>query len=457
MRGLCFALRSNLARTIERALQGTLDGLPTEEGGADRRDVEDYVNVVSYLLDRIAAKEDSSAASGRGIEQFTLQEKLAFFNETRHAYGRTALMLSGGAGMGLNHLGVVKALYMNGLLPSVVSGTSAGAIVASILCTMTDDELGSFLQSDSLILPLTGQPLSFSFFDNVSLIRKVRRYFKKGTIHDVRWFQGTVRKNLGDLTFREAFTRTGRILNITVTPMRSSEPPQLLNYITAPHVMIWSAVCASAALPMIFAPIELIARDADGALVPYHMDLGVRWVDGSIKSDVPIARVGELFNVNHFIVSQVNPHVIPRGSWLLRSRLAMALKSEIKFRYSQLVDLNVVPDFISTYVHHFMQPYGGDVTIMPEVRVRDLFRLIRNPTLSTVEEYIRRGEELTQPHLNTIRCRVLIELTLDRCLLKVSRQARARDTHRRSTSAGQSLFRGPSSPKVPQWLWHGYL
>jgi TAG lipase/steryl ester hydrolase/phospholipase A2/LPA acyltransferase len=37
--------------------------------------------------------------------------KLAFFNETRHAFGRTALLLSGGAGLGFYHVGFVKALF----------------------------------------------------------------------------------------------------------------------------------------------------------------------------------------------------------------------------------------------------------------------------------------------------------------------------------------------------------
>jgi hypothetical protein len=36
-----------------------------------------------------------------GIE---LEEKLSFFKETRHAYGRTALLLSGGGGLGSFHI-----------------------------------------------------------------------------------------------------------------------------------------------------------------------------------------------------------------------------------------------------------------------------------------------------------------------------------------------------------------
>ena len=86
--------------------------------------------------------------------------KLAFFNETRHAYGRTALLLSGGAGnissggvqligeggiamvgLGYYHVGFVKALFDQGLLPRVLSGASAGSIISSMIGVRTDDEL----------------------------------------------------------------------------------------------------------------------------------------------------------------------------------------------------------------------------------------------------------------------------------------------------------------------------
>jgi TAG lipase / steryl ester hydrolase / phospholipase A2 / LPA acyltransferase len=36
-----------------------------------------------------------------------------------------------------------------------------------------------------------------------------------------------------------------------------------------------------------------------------------RWIDGSVDNDLPMAKLSELFNVNHFIVSQVNPHIVP--------------------------------------------------------------------------------------------------------------------------------------------------
>lgn len=68
-------------------------------------------------------------------------EKLSFFNETRHAFGRSALLLSGGATLGLYHIGVMKALHDNNLLPRVISGSSVGSIICAMVGTRTDDEL----------------------------------------------------------------------------------------------------------------------------------------------------------------------------------------------------------------------------------------------------------------------------------------------------------------------------
>lgn len=40
--------------------------------------------------------------------ELTLDDKLEFFLNTRQGLGRTALLLSGGATLGLNHVGVIK-------------------------------------------------------------------------------------------------------------------------------------------------------------------------------------------------------------------------------------------------------------------------------------------------------------------------------------------------------------
>lgn len=66
-------------------------------------------------------------------------------------YGRPALMLSGGALLGLFHFGVVKALFEQDLLPRTVSGSSMGSIIAAWACVHTDEELRELFADPSRI------------------------------------------------------------------------------------------------------------------------------------------------------------------------------------------------------------------------------------------------------------------------------------------------------------------
>ena len=52
------------------------------------------------------------AHGGGDEESVPTDARLAFFNETRHAYGRTALLLSGGAALGVYHTGLIRALVL---------------------------------------------------------------------------------------------------------------------------------------------------------------------------------------------------------------------------------------------------------------------------------------------------------------------------------------------------------
>jgi hypothetical protein len=73
-----------------------------------------------------------------------------FLKRARAAYGRTALCLSGGAMMGNYHFGAVRALLETGLLPHIISGTSAGSVIGAMLCTRTDEELLKELKPEIL-------------------------------------------------------------------------------------------------------------------------------------------------------------------------------------------------------------------------------------------------------------------------------------------------------------------
>lgn len=157
---------------------------------------------------------------------------------TRQSFGRTALLLSGGGTFGMNHIGVVKSLWEMRLLPRIVSGASAGSIVCAILCSKTDTEipavLHEFCYGDLNVFEKVG--------DEDSLMRKATRFLKYGSLFDISHLMRVMKNMLGDITFQESYNRTRRILNITVSSASMYELPRLLNYITAPDVMIWSAV-----------------------------------------------------------------------------------------------------------------------------------------------------------------------------------------------------------------------
>jgi hypothetical protein len=66
---------------------------------------------------------------------------------------------------------------------------------------------------------------------------------------------------------------SGRIINIVVSPASGSgnkDSLRLLNYLTAPNVLVWSAALASCAIPGVYAPVELMKKDEKtGKLSPY--------------------------------------------------------------------------------------------------------------------------------------------------------------------------------------------
>ena len=81
---------------------------------------------------------------------------------------------------------------------------------------------------------------------------------------DITVLKNFLKDNLGDITFQEAFDRYGYILNITVTGTSEHDEDRLLNYLTAPNVLIWSACAASCAIPFIYGATDLFCKDHNG-------------------------------------------------------------------------------------------------------------------------------------------------------------------------------------------------
>lgn len=115
---------------------------------------------------------------------------------------------------------------------------------------------------------------------------------------DITFLVKRLRALLADVTFLEAFERTGRMLNVTVTAADTNEPPRMLNYLTAPHVIVWSAVAASSAFPGLFPAQELYAKDNNGKFVkcahcrPFRCALGLPARPAPLRSSPSLLRLG---------------------------------------------------------------------------------------------------------------------------------------------------------------------
>lgn len=360
------------------------------------------------------------------------EERYRLLWTTAQAYGRTALMLSGGASLGMYHHGVVKALWNAGLLPKIICGSSAGAIIAGIFCTRTDEAVNEMLSSG---LGKMANFFDLNAFDETqdgiqSVRSKLRRLFTSGAFMDGDMLADCLRRNYGDLTFMEAFELTGRVLNVSVAyAERDGQKAMLLNFITAPDVYLWSAVSASSSMPGLFTAVQLMAKDrTTGEPVPFIA--GELWYDGSVACDLPKKELSRYFNVNHFIVSQVNPHIIPffhfqadtliyrkDKSWL--KRLWFAGNEEFRHWVKKLFRVGLLPKTGMGEVPYLMlsQDYVGDITINPIgsawKALPDFVNLTTNPTADHIAYVTSTAQRRTWPLLNQIKWALLVERTLD--------------------------------------------
>ncbi|KAL8142974.1 hypothetical protein V2J09_016006 [Rumex salicifolius] len=420
--------------------------------------IKDYIDEVTTQL-RMVCDWDS--------EDLLLEEKLAFMHETRHAFGRTALLLSGGASLGAFHVGVVKTLVEHKLMPRVIAGSSVGSIMCSVIATRSWPELQSFFE-DSWH--------SLKFFDQLGGIFAVfKRVTTLGAVHEIRHMQVMLRRLTSNLTFQEAYDMTGRILAITVCSPRKHEPPRCLNYLTSPHVVIWSAVTASCAFPGLFEAQELMAKDRVRDIVPYHppFHLGPeegstrsrRWRDGSLESDLPMMQLKELFNVNHFIVSQANPHIAPllRLKAFVRAcggsfaaKLAELAEMEVKHRCHQILALGFP---LGGLAKLFAQDWEGHVTVVMPATLGQYLKLIQNPSHMELQKAANQGRRCTWEKLSAIKANCAIELALDECVAILNHMRRLKRSAERAAAASSSSAPHPTLPskrfsaskRIPSW------
>ena len=394
--------------------------------------VDAYISAVSEGLEALA----DAPVGPESVLFPDLQAKVTLFWELRQSYGRSALLLSGGASNGMYHLGIIKALAEAGLLPRVLSGSSVGSLVAAMVCARTDEEVAALLQDP-------GSSINLNAFDSLapgSLARKAKRLVSEGVLMDISKLADCLRDNIGDLTFAEAFARSGRILNITVSSTATRHRSRLLNYLSAPDVLVWSAALASCAIPYVYRPVEILARDVDGKVSLWEPS-GEQWMDGSVYHDLPMARLGSTFNVNYFIVSQVNPHAIPfvsaprirtRGSFISRvfSSAFYLVMSEAGHRLRQLRHFRLLPRVLAQILPLIEQRYHGDITFVPASSSLNVAKLISNPTEDLIVEATRRGECAVWEKMDRVGVMTRVERDLERLLARTRTRERQRACER---------------------------
>jgi TAG lipase/steryl ester hydrolase/phospholipase A2/LPA acyltransferase len=339
-------------------------------------------------------------------------------------------------------------------------------------------------------------------------------------MNDTEHFRECCRTNIGNFTFQEAFDRTGRIMNITgtsfalfchfvrryhattnlchleyacclVTPNNSSDPPRLLNYLTAPHVLVWSAAVASSSLPGVFEANRLMVKDADGTF-RYESAEGAKFSDGSMEQDLPMQQLSEMFNVNHFIVSQgafftisvnmmfryfpfiysniacsaANPHAVMFASynqnqsiWTnpitgMITAVLTFLKDRCRSFIAHVVELvgarRIAPIHATSrgmMTQFFTQEYEGrdcDISLIPWLSHRSaasaLMHALYNPTLDECREWIAAAERETWKHIPAIKSHIAEEVTLDRCVQRLRQRVIVESWEkRRQDSTGQKM------------------
>ncbi|KAL8277168.1 hypothetical protein RQP46_010416 [Phenoliferia psychrophenolica] len=409
--------------------------------------VEEYCEEVERSLEYMRAAPPT---------KISLDEKARFFRYAAKNLGATALCLSGGASFGYYHFGVVRALLDTGLLPRVITGTSAGAIIAAFACTRTDDEL------KEMLVPALADRISAC---EEPLRVWAARVWKTGARFDtLAWARKASFFTMGSMTFKEAYERTGRILNVSVIPYDTHSPTKLLNYLTAPDCVIYTAVIASAAVPGILNPVVLMTKDANGVCHPWEFQ--GKHKDGSLRVDIPLQSLHLMYNVNFSIVSQVNPHIhlfhfAPRGSpgrpvshrsgkgWrggFFLSAAEQYLKLELTKNFRVIRDLELLPELGGqNWSAVFLQKFEGTVTIWPKSRLWDWFRILTDPDRDELSRMIRVGQGVTWPKIHMIDNRMKIERQLDQAREEIHRlqSATLRPSHASRDTSFDLLVTGP--------------
>eukprot|EP00494_Astrolonche_serrata_P028779 UN29046 len=120
----------------------------------------------------------------------------------------------------------------------------------------------------------------------------------------------------------------------------------------------------------------------DGKVQSFFLK-GTEFSDGSFGSDIPTTGLSHLFNVNNFIVSQVNPHILPLQKmphipvvWAVFQYIMNEFKLAIDTTFNFLGRYGLLPRSLTWLHSSLVQQYFGDITIFPDFSWKDFTSII---------------------------------------------------------------------------------
>ena len=399
--GVLFALNEGIHGNIDGMGRRALYG---KAKFGTKKLIVDYVDEVVSALDLLASSE---------ADNIPLDERLDFFRRAQHCYGCSALMMSGAGSLLFFHIGAVKAMWLQRILPDILSGSSGGAIVGGLVSTHSDEDLEKIFEPENLVHEIERDQ---------GLLRHLA--FFKPEVAKVEDLQEALERLIPDLTFQETLDCTGRHLNVSIAAAEKHQTSRLLNSITTPNVYVREAIMASAAVPGFFPPVALAAKNFQGEKQAYLPSR--RWVDGSLSDDLPAKRLSRIYGVNHFIVSQVNPHVFPFVSDTRRDTGLVSTMKNVSGRtarewlnagatlFEKPLSWNpTINRLANVGLSIINQDYVGDINIIPDTKVYNPLRLLAHRSVDEIVELIEMGERATWPKIEMIRIQTKISRKLD--------------------------------------------
>jgi len=400
---------ARLLFTLNEGIHGNLGGMGSSSlyrkaKFGTKQLIVDYVEEVTSALEHLAKPR---------LKGVTLKEKVDFFHRAHLCFGQSALMFSGSGTYIFFHVGVLKALWEQDLVPDVISGASGGALIAAAAGSRKKENLGEIFTSEVLSFEEELRALVRNF-----AIGKKRRVREQDLI-------AIIEKIIPDITFEEAYQISGLKINISIAPYETHQKTRLLNAITSPNVMLREAVLASCCIPGVFRPVRLAARDVKGNRVPYLPQR--KWVDGSLSADLPMKQLSRLYGVNHFIVSQTNPLVLPflqaeksgKGVIPTLSKASLNTMKSWGLASSDLMKSvfrsnKSMSRLLNNYTALISQTYTGDINILPSNSFINPIQALAARSSEEVVQMLNEGERATWPVIERIRIQTCISRTLNR-------------------------------------------